>query len=407
MFDHFSEELNLSHHKHLLSIVATVFLFAAIPVTAYLAFAARDYSVPAASNTYVYWVHVKGAFDNSCCGINNPTSPTTLTSATFTLRKNPDPRGYEGVVCSPDCSSKGRVVWKGLVQFTPNVPGGKLVLTPQGPRDIAPPNVVLTSPSAGAELKGTVLLAAGAADNVGVRQVDFVLDNGTVVGRDTSAPYEILWVTTQAQNGSHSLFARAYDTSGNSAATVPIKVTINNPTYVYWVHVSGAFESGCCGTSNPTTPTSQTLQTFTLQTTPNPSGYTGVVCSPDCNSKVVWTGVVYFYPNTPGGKLILTPTGQKDLYPPTAPKNLTATQSSPHNREVMLRWEAATDDIKVVGYNVFRNGVLIAQVQTPYYFDRLYVDGNYIYEVSAYDASGKTSAKSNPAAIYAVLVPPL
>lgn len=83
MFDHFSDELNLKRHKHLLSIIATVFLFAAIPATAYLALNARDLSVPAASppigggNTYA---------DCSLAGCVGPSLTTNWPRVFYRLR---------------------------------------------------------------------------------------------------------------------------------------------------------------------------------------------------------------------------------------------------------------------------------------------------------------------------------
>lgn len=73
--------------------------------------------------------------------------------------------------------------------------------------------------------------------------------------------------------------------------------------------------------------------------------------------------------------------------PPTIPTNLIATESS---TSVALSWTASTDNIGVVGYYVFRNGV---QIQTTYpinatsYTDNGLTPGvTYRYTVEAYDA---------------------
>ncbi len=82
---------------------------------------------------YVYWVHEQGAQDFGCCNqTNNPTRQTQEPSQSFTLSVDPNPNGYEGVVCSPVCGTGGKVVWSGPVTFSPNQKGGKLTLTPKG-----------------------------------------------------------------------------------------------------------------------------------------------------------------------------------------------------------------------------------------------------------------------------------
>lgn len=84
---------------------------------------------------YVYWVRVKGKQDFGCCGAtNNPTRQTREGSVEYTLATAPADEGYEAIVCSPVCGTGGRVVWSGDVEFEPNEPGGKLKLTPKGPR---------------------------------------------------------------------------------------------------------------------------------------------------------------------------------------------------------------------------------------------------------------------------------
>lgn len=73
--------------------------------------------------------------------------------------------------------------------------------------------------------------------------------------------------------------------------------------------------------------------------------------------------------------------------PPTEPTDLTETPSS---SSVALSWQASTDNIGVVGYYVFRNGV---EIQTTYPItDTAYTDtgltpgATYRYTVEAYDA---------------------
>ncbi len=95
------------------------------------------------------------------------------------------------------------------------------------PNDTTPPTVELTAPFNGATLSNTVTVSANASDNVGVTKVEFY--RGTVkISEDTSSPYSITWNTAYAPDGSHVLFARAYDAAGNSADSASIIVYTQN-----------------------------------------------------------------------------------------------------------------------------------------------------------------------------------
>jgi len=91
------------------------------------------------------------------------------------------------------------------------------------PADTTPPSVSLTAPTNGATVPAAIPMTATAGDDTGVQRVDFLVD-GSVVGSDTSAPYEL--VTSQVAAGNHTLSATATDTSGNSASSQVITVTV-------------------------------------------------------------------------------------------------------------------------------------------------------------------------------------
>jgi hypothetical protein len=82
-----------------------------------------------------------------------------------------------------------------------------------------------------------------------------------------------------------------------------------------------------------------------------------------------------------------------DTTPPTAPV-LSAKVSNVTSS--YLTWTASTDNVKVLGYRVYRNGVL-AGTTTP--GTRSYTDANApagvdTYTVVAYDAAGNTAASN-------------
>jgi len=96
------------------------------------------------------------------------------------------------------------------------------------PPDTTAPTAAMTAPANGATVSNMVQLSASASDNVAVDHVEFWLDSTTLLGTDADAPYTISWDTTTAGNGSHSLKARAVDTSSNIGNSPSINVTVSN-----------------------------------------------------------------------------------------------------------------------------------------------------------------------------------
>jgi hypothetical protein len=94
--------------------------------------------------------------------------------------------------------------------------------------DSTPPAVAITSPAAGANLRGALTIAAAASDNVGVAGVQFRLDGANFGAEDTTAPYSIPWNTATAANGSHTVTAIARDAAGNTTTAASIAVVVDN-----------------------------------------------------------------------------------------------------------------------------------------------------------------------------------
>ena len=95
-----------------------------------------------------------------------------------------------------------------------------------------------------------------------------------------------------------------------------------------------------------------------------------------------------------------------DNIPPAVPSNLTA--SAVAWNQVNLNWTASTDNIAVVGYKVFRDGVEIASVSglaTSYVDTSTQGQTAYSYSVKAVDGVGLTSNFSNPATVTTPVVP--
>lgn len=90
-----------------------------------------------------------------------------------------------------------------------------------------------------------------------------------------------------------------------------------------------------------------------------------------------------------------TSPGTPDQEPPTAPANLTYTQSAADT--IQLAWAASTDNVGVTGYDVYANHQLQGSVSgsTLAYTDQQPADVTVTYYVTAKDAAGNVSAPSN------------
>lgn len=90
-------------------------------------------------------------------------------------------------------------------------------------------------------------------------------------------------------------------------------------------------------------------------------------------------------------------TGTADTQAPSTPANLTAAAAS--SSSINLNWTAATDNVGVTGYEIYRGGTLAGTTATTSYSDSsLTAATAYSYTVKAKDAAGNLSAASNTAA---------
>jgi len=101
------------------------------------------------------------------------------------------------------------------------------VTTASPPADNVAPVVQIDSPSPGATVSGTIVVAAQASDNVGVARVEFLVDSN-LLGTDATQPYSISLDTTSLANGAHSIAAHALDAAGNRGTSSPVTVTVSN-----------------------------------------------------------------------------------------------------------------------------------------------------------------------------------
>ena len=88
-----------------------------------------------------------------------------------------------------------------------------------------------------------------------------------------------------------------------------------------------------------------------------------------------------------------------DMQAPQAPRGLSHVITG---SVVRLSWTAASDNVGVRSYSVYRDGVQIGTSATPAFDDATAAPGQHVYTVRARDAAGNLSAASAP---YVVTVP--
>jgi chitodextrinase len=104
--------------------------------------------------------------------------------------------------------------------------------------------------------------------------------------------------------------------------------------------------------------------------------------------------------NTPVGPAV------PDTTPPAAPTGLTATAAS--HVQINLGWNAATDNVGVTGYQVFRDSVQVGTTSTLSYSDvGLLPSTLYTYTLKAVDAAGNVSPFSASASALTLATPPV
>ncbi|WP_128755379.1 fibronectin type III domain-containing protein [Aquimarina sediminis] len=103
--------------------------------------------------------------------------------------------------------------------------------------------------------------------------------------------------------------------------------------------------------------------------------------------------------NQSGASATLTVTTlAPDTQAPTVPANLVASNTSAN--QTTLTWDASTDNVGVVGYDVLQDGVVVATVtDTTVVVTGLSPETTYEFKVLAKDAAGNASATSTPISV--------
>jgi len=114
--------------------------------------------------------------------------------------------------------------------------------------DTIPPTTSITSPANGATVSGTVVVNATASDNVGVTQMQILIDGSVVASNTNSTSLSFNFNTTTVSNGAHTIVSKAFDAAGNVGTSSTVTVTVSNSGTLTELLGNGGFENGA---SNP------------------------------------------------------------------------------------------------------------------------------------------------------------
>ena len=287
------------------------------------------------------------------------------------------------------------------------------------PDDTTPPMITLTAPAEAATISGTVTLTATATDNIGVTKVEFY-DNSSLIGNDTSSPYEVSWDSRSVPNDSHLITARAYDAADNASSDANTVSVRNGDTQA---------------PSKPGNVQAVALSYKTVKVTWSPStdnvAVTGYTVTRD-GVPVADLGVVKEYTDTElaantsyeykvlafdaagnksplsSGAIVKTLAVDGDTQAPSKPAGLTATAASP--TQVNLAWQPSTDNTGVVAYDIYRSTGNAAAKKIGTSTTTSFGDSaaepktNYMYSVVARDGAGNASPASDKAKVRTLAV---
>lgn len=279
------------------------------------------------------------------------------------------------------------------------------------PADTTPPTANISAPTSGSQVSGQYKVTTTAADASGVARVDYFVDNVLQNGIDARVtPYVFNWDTTALKNGTHTLGAEAVDNAGNRSSRSVVSVTVNNPdtappTVSLTAPADGAQQLK--GTINVTAEAADNKAVTNVQfyldgvvitgadDSTAPYSYSWDTTKAKNGSHVVSVEAV----DAAGNRSLRDSSSvtilNGDVTKPQPAGNVKATADA-YNK-VTVSWTAATDDVALQGYFLYRDDKLIALLDksaTSYSDTTTMANTKYSYYLIATDTSGNLSDKS-------------
>jgi uncharacterized membrane protein len=193
----------------------------------------------ATAATLTFWLHIDTAetstttaFDTLALQIRNSSGTVLSTLKTFSnLNKN---TGFAQQTFDLT-SFKGQTIQINFVgtedaslQTSFVVDDFALNVTTPATTDTTAPTTSITAPANGATVSGNVTINATASDNVGVTQMQILIDGAVAASNTNATSLSFSWNTTTVANGSHTIVSKAFDAAGNVGTSSTITVTVSN-----------------------------------------------------------------------------------------------------------------------------------------------------------------------------------
>ncbi len=193
----------------------------------------------ATAATLTFWLHIDTAetttttaFDTLTVQVRNSAGTALSTLATFSNLNHAT--GYQQKTFDLT-SFKGQTIQiflqgkeDSILQTSFVLDDFALNVTTPGTTDITPPTTSIAAPANGATVSGTVAINATASDNVGVTQMQILIDGAVAASNTNATALSFNWITTAVANGSHTIVSKAFDAAGNVGTSATITVTVSN-----------------------------------------------------------------------------------------------------------------------------------------------------------------------------------
>jgi uncharacterized beta-barrel protein YwiB (DUF1934 family) len=156
---------------------------------------------------------VQFVLDGQIVGLEDTTAPFTLSINTTRLTNTTHK------IAARARDAAGNIGISPIVSFVVNNTVGS-----------TSPTVAITSPSASQTVSGTITAAANATDSAGVAGVQFLVDGQPYGVEDTTAPYTVSINTTTLTNTTHTIAARARNSTGSIGTSSNVNFIVANTT---------------------------------------------------------------------------------------------------------------------------------------------------------------------------------
>lgn len=282
------------------------------------------------------------------------------------------------------------------------------------PPDTTAPTVSVNSPTANQTVSGTIAVNATATDNTGVTKVEFYRGT-TLIDTDTTAnPYEVPLDTTSLSNGTYTITAKAFDAAGNIGTSSVVTITVNNivpdttaPAVSISSPASGATVTGATVNLVATATDNIGVSTVTFYKSDDTVLGTAVSSGSNnytfnWNSTSTTNGAFTFYAKAYDASGNFSQSSNRsvtinntDTTWPTAVTGLVVTNIG--NTSVTLSWNPSTDNVALMGYDVWKdsntgaNRYVTGAPGTSYTITGLTPNTSYFFGVQARDTSNNTS----------------